>query len=171
MAASVCDARNAAGAAGDLSGQPAAAMSPDNNHNHQPLADQTSQQSEEQNGRIVTSPPQEGEPRRIFVGNGPGGAGLQGLLMVKVRKGADEAEVLVGDSEVMKSGGGTTATDDVPQRRAMLLGEEEEKILQEYLQRSDTAVIFPEPVEQGKKDIESRLLDCGAQIFSALILR
>jgi hypothetical protein len=91
--------------------------------------------------------------------------------MVKVRKGADEAEVLVGDSEVMKSGGGTTATDDVPQRRAMLLGEEEEKILQEYLQRSDTAVIFPEPVEQGKKDIESRLLDCGAQIFSALILR
>lgn len=161
MAASVCGARNAAGAASDLCGPPAAAMSPDNNHNHQPLADQTTQQNDEQHGRIVTSVAQEGEPRRIFVGNDAGVAGMHGLLTVKVRKGADEAEVLAGDSEVMKSGEGTTATDDVPQRRPMLrrglLGEEEEKILQEYLRRSDTAVIFPEPVEQGK---DSHLTYC-----------
>ena len=141
-------------AAGDCA-PPAAAMSPDNNHNHQPLADQTPHQDEEQNSRIVSSPP-EGESRRIFVGNDPGGAGLQGLLMVKVRKNADdrqgEVEVMGDDSEVMINGG-TTVTDEVPQRRPMLrrglLGEEEEKMLQECLQRSDTAVIFPEPVEQG----------------------
>lgn len=152
VAASVGDAV----AAGDLCAPPAAAMSPDNNHNHQPLADQTPDQDQEQTSRIVSSPP-EGESRRIFVGNDPGGAGLQGLLMVKVRKDADdrqdEVEVMGDDSEVMTNGGGTTVTDEVPQRRSMLrrglLGEEEEKILEEYLQRSDTAVIFPEPVEQG----------------------
>jgi hypothetical protein len=70
--------------------------------------------------------------------------------MVKVRmdkdEGQNEVEVLGGDSEVI-------STDVVPHRHHMLrrglLGEEEEKILQEYMQRSDTAVIFPEPVEQG----------------------
>lgn len=143
-------------AAGDLCAPSAAAMSPDNNHNHHPLADQTPHQDEEQNSRIVSSPP-EGETRRIFVGSDPGGAGLQGLLMVKVRKDADdrqgEIEVMGDDSEVVTNDGGTTVTDEVPQRRPMLrrelLGEEEEKMLQECLQRSDTAVIFPEPVEQG----------------------
>jgi hypothetical protein len=77
--------------------------------------------------------------------------------MVKVRKDADdrqdEVEFMGDDSEVMTNGGGTTVTDEVPQRRPMLrrglLGEEEEKMLQECLQRSDTAVIFPEPFEQG----------------------
>ena len=144
-------------AAGDLCAPPAAAMSPDNNHhNHQPLADQTPHQDDEQRTRTVPSP-HEGESRRIFVGNDPGGAGLQGLLMVKVRKDADdrqgEVEVMGDDSEVMTNGGGTTGTDEVPQRRPMLrrglLGEEEEKMLQECLQRRDTAVIFPEPFEQG----------------------
>lgn len=167
MAASVCGVGNVARAAGDLCGPPAAAMSPDDIHNHQPLADHTTLQGDERNGGTVTPPAQEGDPRRILVGNDPGGAGLQGLLMVKVSKGAEEGEVLAGDSVVMESGrGGTTVTDDVPQRRAMLLGEDEERILQEYLQRSDTAVIFPEPVEQGKN--ESRCICC---IFSALIIR
>jgi hypothetical protein len=125
-------------------------MSPDNNHNHHPLADRTPQPTGDQNCLVVSSPG-EGESRRIFVGNDPGSAGLQGLLMVKVRK--DDVEVPGDDSQVIANGGGTTSTDEVPHRRQMLrrglLGEEEERILQEYMQRSDTAVIFPEPVEQG----------------------
>jgi hypothetical protein len=134
-------------------------MSPDNNHNHQPLAHRTSEHTEGQNSQTVSSPG-EGEPRRIFVDRDAGSAGLEGLLMVKVKKddeddgGRSEVEVLVGDSEVIPSCGRNTSTDEVPQRsqilRRGLLGEEEEKILQEYMQRSDTAVIFPEPVEQGK---------------------
>jgi len=160
--------RNAAGAAGDLCAPPAAAMSPDNNHNDQPLAaDQTPHRNDdrddEENVGVVIRP-QESESQRIFVGDVAGGAGLQGLLMVKVRKGAnngqgeDEVEIPDGDSEeVMISCGGTGVTDEVvlevPQRRPILrrdlLGEEEEKLLQEYLKRSDTAIIFPEPVEQG----------------------
>lgn len=145
---SVAASVGGAGAAGDLCAPPAAAMSPDNNHNHQPLADGTSRQTEDQNCLIVSSP-DEGESGRIFVGRDAGSAGLQGLLMVKVRKdaeGQNEVEVLGDESEVI-------STDEVPRRRQMLrrglLGEEEEKILQEYMQRSDTAVIFPEPVEQG----------------------
>jgi hypothetical protein len=142
---SVAASVGGAGVAGDLCAPPAASMSPDSNHNHQPLADGISRQTEDQ----IVSLPSEGESRRIFKRDA-GSAGLQGLLMVKVRKdveGQNEVEVLGGDSEVI-------STEEVPQRRQMLrrglLGEEEEKILQEYMQRSDTAVIFPEPVEQGR---------------------
>ena len=165
---SVAASVGGAGAAGDLCAPPVAAMSPDDNHNHQPLIDQPASQ-EQAEERALVSPdkemPENGESltrneRRIFVGNDPGGAerlGLQGLLMVRVRDGAGDGhgeEGVDGDSEVK----GAIATEgdvlEVPQRRHMLrkglLGEEEEKILQEYLQRSDTAVIFPEPVEQGK---------------------
>jgi hypothetical protein len=132
------------GAAVDLCAPPAASMSPDSNHNHQP------QRTEEQNCLVVPEPGED-EPRRIFVEREAGGAGLEGLIMVQVRK--EGVEVLGGDSEVIASSGGNTPTE-VPQRRHMLrrglLAEEEEKIMQEYMKRSDTAVIFPEPVEQGK---------------------
>jgi hypothetical protein len=142
------------GAAHDLCAPPAAAMSPDGSHNHQPLADRTPHQN-----CLVVSSPVEGDPRRIFVERDPVGAGLEGLIMVKVRKdgddgGQNEVEVLGGDSEVIAGCGGNTSTGEVPQRRQMLrrglLAEEEERVLQEYMKRSDTAVIFPEPVEQGK---------------------
>ena len=167
---SVAASVGGAGAAGDLCAPPVAAMSPDDNHNHQPLSDQPIPQ-EQAEERALVSPsslvkevPENGESlprneRRIFVGNDPGGAerlGLQGLLMVRVRDGAGDGqgEGVVGDSEVKGAIATVGEVLEVPQRRQMLrkgiLGEEEEKILQEYLQRSDTAVIFPEPVEQGK---------------------
>lgn len=143
---SVAASVGGAGAAGDLCAPPAAAMSPDNNHNHQLLADGTSRQTEDQ----IVSSPGEGESGRIFLERDAGSAALQGLLMVKVRKGEEEEQ---NEVEVLGVGSEVISTDKVPQRRQMLrrglLAEEEERILQEYMQRSDTAVIFPEPVEQG----------------------
>ncbi|KAJ9585908.1 hypothetical protein L9F63_020442, partial [Diploptera punctata] len=170
---SVAASVGGAGASGDLCSPPVAAMSPDDNHNHQPLVAQPdSQQSASVSPGADKSQNSESlamNERRIFAGNDQGGAehlGLEGLLMVEVRDGAVDGQGVGGDSEVSQVVKGAITTEgdvlEVPRRRQMLrkglLGEEEEKILQEYLQRSDTAVIFPEPVEQGKFGSNNRIL-------------
>lgn len=103
-------------------------MSPDTNHNEQLPEPKPKKVQKLMNGchKEAVIPEQ--------VVNGVNGLSLQGLLTM----------------QVVKSGG---VAQDIPKdlvsaRAALPEQQDEEKKIQEYLQRSDTAVIFPEPVGQ-----------------------
>lgn len=103
-------------------------MSPDTNHNEQVPDNNPKQMHKLMNGCHKEA----AVPEQVI--NGTNGLNLQGLLRM----------------QVVKSGG---AAEDVPKdlvsaKAAVGEQQEEEEKIQEYLKRSDTAVIFAEPVGQ-----------------------
>lgn len=108
-------------------------MSPDSNHNNHQLPDQNPKELICQTPHLLNGCLKEAViPEQVV--NGANGLSLQGLITM----------------QVIKSGG---VADDAPKdlvsaKAAVGEQQEEEQKIQEYLQRSDTAVIFPEPVGQ-----------------------
>lgn len=106
-------------------------MSPDTNHNNHQQPDQNPTSKDLHQKLLNGCHKEAAVPEQV---NGANGLSLQGLLTM----------------QVMKSGGVAAEEPKELVSAKAAVGElqEEEQKIQEYLQRSDTAVIFPEPVGQ-----------------------
>lgn len=118
-------------------------MSPDTNHNNHQHPDNNPKESSHHHNNngggggkhLLNGHHKEAAiPEQVVANGAANGLSLQGLLSM----------------QVVKSSGGVAS--DVPKdlvsaKAAVGEQQEEEQKIQEYLQRSDTAVIFPEPVD------------------------